>query len=209
VSSVLVLGAAGRTGRLVVTRALALGHDVTAGVRTPEAFASAELPEGAGRLAVARVDVRDQESVRAAAAGHDGIVSAVGPTGRRADGLYSATADAVVATGVRRVIVMTSAGVRHDDPGFALWYRVAARALLRELYGDMRRMEELLAAADVERIVVRPSRIHDGARPAGVRVEDGAVPAGGARVHRQDLAEFIARQVDDGRWIGASPTLAE
>ncbi len=208
-SSVLVLGAAGRTGRLVVSHARARGHDVTAGVRSPGTFGGDEEPSGSGRLRVARVDVRDSASVRAAADGVDAIISAVGPSGRRAEGLYSATAEAIVATGVRRLIVMTSAGVRHDDPGFARWYRVAARTLLRELYGDMRRMEATLAAADREWTVVRPSRIHDGERPDSVRVEDGAVPAGGSRVHREDLVEFIAGQVDDDRWVRAAPTLAE
>jgi uncharacterized protein YbjT (DUF2867 family) len=206
---VLVLGAAGRTGRLVVTHAVALGHEATAGVRTPEGFDPAGVDPGIGRITVARVDVRDPASVRAAAAGHDAVVCAVGPPGRRAEGLYSATANAVVAARAARVVVMSSAGVRHDDPGFALWYRVAARTLLRELYDDMRRMEETLAAAGLDWTAVRPSRIHDGERPAAVRVEDGVVPAGGSRVHREDLAEFIARQVDDRRWSGAAPTLAE
>lgn len=208
-SSVLVLGAGGRTGRLVVTHALALGHEVAAGVRTPEGFDPAGGDPEIGRITVVRVDVRDPASVRAAAAGHDAIISAVGPEGRRAQGLYSATADALVAAEVARVVVMSSAGVRRDDPGFALWYRVAARTLLSELYDDMRRMEETIAEAGLDPTAVRPSRIHDGERPTAVRVADGVVPAGGSRVHRVDLAEFIARQVDDRQWSGAAPTLAE
>ncbi|HWO60792.1 MAG TPA: NAD(P)H-binding protein, partial [Umezawaea sp.] len=138
---VVVLGAAGRTGRLVVEEAVRAGHDVTAAVRTPEAYT------GAG--AVARVDVRAPDSVRAAVRGHDVVVSTIGPAGRHAHGLYSDCARALVSAGVGRVVAITSGGVRDDDPNFSFWYRHLIRPLARDLYDDMRLMESILRADGV------------------------------------------------------------
>ena len=52
--NVAVLGATGRTGRLLVTELLVRGHDVTVLVREP-----ARLGELAGRVSVVTGDTRD------------------------------------------------------------------------------------------------------------------------------------------------------
>ncbi len=210
-SRVVVLGANGRTGRSVVEEARRAGHNVTAAVRSPENVDPATDPRP-GTLTVVRADVRDPDDVRAAVAGHDVVVSTVGPPGVRPSRLYSDTAQALVSamtvTGVRRLIAMSSAGVRHDDPDFALWYRVVAGTLLRELYSDMRRMESLVAGSDLDWTFVRPTRITDDAPTGGYRVEDGATPPRGKTITRIDLARFIVDELTVAQWSHAAPTLA-
>jgi uncharacterized protein YbjT (DUF2867 family) len=71
---VVVFGASGRTGRLLVEQALAAGHAVTAFVRDP-----ARLPVTHARLRVVRGDVRDPQRVAEAVAGQDAVLSALGP----------------------------------------------------------------------------------------------------------------------------------
>jgi nucleoside-diphosphate-sugar epimerase len=125
--NVVVLGAAGRTGRLIVAEALRNGHQVTAAVRTP-----ASMPAASG-LRVERADVRDADSLRAVITGHDAVVCAIGAPGRKADNLYSDGARATVAAmqtcGVKRLLAITSVGVRHDDPHHAWWYRSLIRPI--------------------------------------------------------------------------------
>jgi putative NADH-flavin reductase len=77
-TNVVVLGAAGRTGRLIVAEALRSGHRVTAAVRNP-----ASIPATQG-LRVERADVRDTNSLRAVIQGHDAVVSAIGAGGPNA-----------------------------------------------------------------------------------------------------------------------------
>ncbi|GHF64121.1 putative NADH-flavin reductase [Amycolatopsis bartoniae] len=201
-SRILVFGAAGRTGQVVVEEALRAGHEVTAAVRRPR-----DLP-----CEVVRADVLDVESVRAAAKGHDAVVSAIGPAGRKAAGLYSGAARTFTAAlpeaGVSRLVVLSSAGVRHDDPAFALWYRVVARTLLNELYGDMREMESILRESTLDWTSVRPARITDDEPTGDYRVGDGATPAGGREIPRADLARFILGALDEPRWVRSAPTLA-
>src|SRR5690349_15595652 len=91
--NIVVLGAAGRTGHLVVEEALRAGHRVTAAVRTPEAFPATATAAG---LRVARADVRDSSSLYDVIRGHDVVVSAIGPAGRKALNLYSDGARATV-----------------------------------------------------------------------------------------------------------------
>ena len=71
-SKILVLGATGGTGRLIVSQALERGHEVTALVRSPE---KASKLNGA-RLVVG--DVRDEKALREALKGQDAVVSALG-----------------------------------------------------------------------------------------------------------------------------------
>ncbi|MCS7478539.1 NAD(P)-dependent oxidoreductase [Umezawaea endophytica] len=197
---VVVLGAAGRTGRLVVEEAVRAGHEVTAAVRSPAAFTGGGL--------VVRADVRDPDSVRAAVAGHDVVVSAIGPSGRHAHGLYSDCARALVSADVDRVVAITSGGVRDDDPNFSFWYRHLVRPLARDLYGDMRLMEAVLRDSRAEWTFVRPARLLDE-EPTGVyRVLDGETPKGGWQVPRADVARFVVEELDARRWSKAAPTIA-
>ncbi|MFC9440918.1 NAD(P)-dependent oxidoreductase [Nocardia sp. NPDC057030] len=203
---VIVFGAAGRAGRAIVTEALAAGHDVTAAVRDPAKLSAAGLP------AVTRADVRDPDSVRAAVAGHEVVISAIGPAGRHAHGLYSDAARAIVpamrTTGASRLIAITSSGVRRDDPNHALWYRCLARTLMNELYGDMRLMESIISESAVDWTFVRPTRLTDDPPTATYRVQDGETPRGGWKVPVLDVARFIVEELDGHRWSRAAPTLA-
>jgi putative NADH-flavin reductase len=71
-SKILILGATGGTGRLIVDQALERGQEVTALVRSPE---KASWLKGA-KLIVG--DVRDEKVLREALKGQDAVVSALG-----------------------------------------------------------------------------------------------------------------------------------
>lgn len=207
-SRVVVFGSNGRAGRAIVEESLRAGHDVTAAVRDPQ-----RLSVDAGRApVVVRADVRDAGSVLAATAGQDAVVCAIGPAGRTAGALYSTGArtivDAMVDNRVDRLVALSSSGVRRGDPHHPLWYRAVARTVLRELYADMRRMEEIIAASPLDWTVVRPARILDEPATGHLRVGDGANPEAGTGVALGDLARFVVQEVDTPRWSRAYPTLA-
>ena len=201
---VVVFGAGGRTGRLVVEEALRAGHVVTAAAR-----GQLDIP-GARTV---RADVRDPGAVAVAVADQEAVVCAVGPSGRTADGLYSAAARSIVAgmeiAGVERLVAVTSSGVRLDDPHHPWWYRILARTAMRECYGDMRRMEEIVRASGVDYTFVRPARLVDEPATGTVRIVDGANPPHGLRVTRADLARFVVEELTARRWSRAAPTVAE
>jgi putative NADH-flavin reductase len=205
--NVVVLGAAGRTGRLIVAEALHSGHQVTAAVRNP-----ASVP-AAPALRVERADVRDAESLRAVIQGHDAVVSAIGASGRKADNLYSegarATVSAMQAAGVKRLLAITSVGVRHDDPHHAWWYRGLIRPIGADLYADMARMEHIVRDSALDWTFVRPTYLQDREPTGSYRAVDNSTPQGGWRITRTDVARFIVEELDAHRWSRQAPSLAE
>jgi uncharacterized protein YbjT (DUF2867 family) len=214
VSAVVVFGASGRTGRLVLQRALEEGHRVTAAVRRPDTLADLDLRwANTGRWRVAIADVRDAPAVRAAVAGQDAAISAVANHGRHPDRLFSqgtrSIVDALTQAGVRRFVCISSRGVNDRDPYLPLLYRRVVRPLLlRDVYADMRSMEELVRASALDWTLVRPARLVDTPARGTYRVEDGHNPPGGWTLARADLAAFALDQLRSTSWIHRMPTLA-
>ncbi|MEU4220230.1 SDR family oxidoreductase [Actinoplanes sp. NPDC026623] len=205
--NVVVLGAAGRTGRLIVAEALRGGHRVTAAVRDP-----ASMPATPG-LRVERADVRDTGSLRAVIQGHDAVVCAIGPAGRKAGNLYSDAARATVAAmracGAHRLLAITSVGVRLDDPHHAWWYRALIRPIGADLYADMARMERIVRDSDLDWTFVRPTHLRDREPTGTYRVSEDSTPEGGRRITRADVARFIVEELEAHRWSRRAPSLAE
>jgi putative NADH-flavin reductase len=208
--NVVVLGAAGRTGHLIVEEALRAGHRVTAAVRTPEKFPATTTTHG---LTVTRADVRDSGSLYDAIRGQDTVVSAIGPAGRKALNLYSdaarATTTAMRNAGCGRYLAITSVGVRHDDPHFSWWYRSLIRPLGQDLYTDMSLMEDIVRATDLDWTFVRPTYLQDREPTGTYRVTDNHTPANGWKITRADVATFIVGEISQHRWSRRAPSLAE
>jgi putative NADH-flavin reductase len=106
-----IFGATGGTGQFVVNEALERGHEVTAMARRPDAIAQRHP-----KLTVRKTDSNDTADLDAAVAGHDVVISTLGPSKMFfADtDVYSGASLNVVRAmerqGVRRLIAVTSAG---------------------------------------------------------------------------------------------------
>jgi len=206
----LVLGASGATGRLLVSAALDRGHDVTALVRDPARHAIAHP-----RLRTCSGNALDAHVVADAVAEQDAVLSVLGTRARtgRVE-IYSAGVRAVLgamsAHGVRRLVVLSAAGVPTLDSPAVPWLfrQVVVPLLARREYADMARMEALLVASDVDWTALRPLWLRNGPSLGNVRVS--AQPFAPARwgVRRSDLATAMIDVVErgtftrQGAWIG-------
>ena len=198
--NIAIFGASGRTGQHVVLQALALGHTVTAVVRSPERFAI-RYP----RLRVAAGDALAPGSFAVALAGQDAVVSALGSGGGlqalRPTRFHTDTArnivDAMSRQGIRRFVGITSVGVEHD-PTTPLWYRTILQPLLRHKYGDMAGMEQVVKESGLDWTIVRPVRLTNGPLTQHYRVAEGTVRNGTA-ISRADVADLIQRLLGDAR----------
>src|SRR3954464_12523989 len=159
---ILVLGATGGTGRLIVSQALARGHQVTALVRSP---AKASDLKGA-RLVVG--DVSDEKVVREALKGQDAVVSALGTPAspfREVTLLSTATralVNAMKAEHVARLVCITGMGAG-DSAGHGgfLFDNVIFPLLLKKVYADKNRQEAIVRDSGLDWILVRPSVLND------------------------------------------------
>ncbi|KUJ42904.1 hypothetical protein ACZ90_67595 [Streptomyces albus subsp. albus] len=194
-----VVGAGGRTGRLVVDLALAAGHTVTAVARTP-----ARLPKFThGTPLTAQADVHRPGALREPLAGQDAVVSTLGTTGRAATTVFSDGARELVtaaeAGGVRHLVMMSSAGLESDHLPFAqrVVTRLVVDRLYREIHRDLARMEAVLAESDTIWTVVRVPMLKDGPPAANPRIAyDRPLPSAGT-VTRATVAAWIVQHLDD------------
>ncbi|WP_214412724.1 NAD(P)-dependent oxidoreductase [Sphaerisporangium fuscum] len=211
-ASIAVVAAAGRTGKIIVEQALAAGHQVTAIARNPDALrVRPGVPADSGtstvaRAADARLTVRAADVLRPGTldgllSGHDAVISALGSAGRGPTTVYSAgTASIAGAMGTtRRLIVLSSAGLAAPadaGPVTRLFTRLLYR-VMRDTYTDMLRMEELLAATDLDWTAVRPTGLTDRPATGRPRASVGATQRVGSRTSRADLAAYILGHLDD------------
>src|SRR5438132_5131391 len=124
-----VLGATGRTGRLVVEQALAGGHTVTALVRSPE-----KLTTGSSNLRVVVGEATDTAAVSRALEGADAVISTLGGNGSVIADSTPALVAAAHRTGVSRVVVLSSFFVERDrlDAVTRLLTGIAMGALIKD-----------------------------------------------------------------------------
>jgi putative NADH-flavin reductase len=113
---IVVFGANGTIGSVIVDEALERGHDVTAAVRSPEKV-QAKHPNL--RVVGARID--DAASVAAAVEGHDAVVDSVGGLGhdnpRISIECMGPLTEGMARAGVRRLLVVGTAGTLEVEPG--------------------------------------------------------------------------------------------
>jgi len=195
---ILVIGAAGRIGRIVVEKALGHGHDVRAFVhQTPLALAHP-------RLEVVSGDVVRFEDVERAVTGCDAVVFAVASGGARDSRIHSEgvghVLHAMAAHEVTRLAAVSAAGVfARKDPHLSVGFKAMISTVLRATYDDLERMEQRVAASGVSWTIVRPVGLSDAPSTGHYRVSlDGSILPKSARIPRTDVASVLLKAVETG-----------
>jgi putative NADH-flavin reductase len=112
---IVLYGASGMIGRLLLSEALGRGHPVTLVVRDRQRITTPK-----GRVLVVEGDVLDATSVAAAVKGHDAVLSAVGPTPEIIAGAARSLIEGLTRAGVKRLVVVGGAGTLEVAPGVLL-----------------------------------------------------------------------------------------
>lgn len=206
---ILILGATGPTGTHAVERALAAGDDVAVLVRRPAA-----LGEMAGRVTVFTGDATSASDLATAMAGRDATISALG-RGKsiRAHGLFTRAADAVVeaaqATGVGRLVWMSSFGVGDTYTSANPLQKVMYRTFLRDIYADKADAEVAIRASDLDWTLVYPTVLTHGPARGIYRVSDRVEMPLAARISRADVAAFMVDAAHTDMWIGRDAVITD
>jgi putative NADH-flavin reductase len=202
-----LLGGSGRIGRHVLDWALTDGHAVTALARDPRS-----LPIIPGVRVVAG-QATDAAAVAEVAAGADAVVSALGPRGAKTPALLATAGGAIVAAmdkaGVSRLVCVSAAGafIDGDEDIGALTKLIVPRVFSKQ-FADVRGMEAVVSASDLDWTLVRPTRLVNTAQTGRYRVRPDFPPVGGRTIARSDVAHFIATVLTDDSWVRSRPALA-
>jgi uncharacterized protein YbjT (DUF2867 family) len=203
---VLVLGATGGTGRLIVRDAVAKGHSVVALVRSK---ASANLPDAR----MIEGDARDEAALARAMDGCDTVVSALG-TGigfRKVDLLTVAThalVTAMMRNGVRRLVCVSALGVGDSrGHGGFVFDRLFLPLLLSQAYKDKERQEAAVRASALDWVLVRPAMLTDDPARGSARAFTDLAGVKGGKIARADVARFVVEQLTTDTWLRRTPVL--
>ena len=205
---VLVLGATGGTGRLIVHDALEKGHSVVALVRSKARaldFPGADLIEG---------DACDEGALMRALKGCDAVVSSLG-TGVSPFSEVSVLTEATRAllpamsrSGVRRLVCISALGVGDSrGHGGFVFDRLFQPLLLRYAYKDKGCQEAAIRTSSLDWVLVRPAMLTNDPARGSVRAIVDLADVNGGKVARADVAQFVVEQLAKDTWLKQTPVL--
>ena len=204
---VLIIGATGATGRVLMREALEQGHEVTALARNPSALA----PED-HRPRVLQGNALDASQVEAAVADQDAVLSALGTRSSRPTTLFSQSTHNLISAmnkhGVRRLVCITGigAGDSKGHVGF-LYDRIMLPFVVKNIYEDKNRQEEAIKQSDLDWVIVRPARLTDEAAKGEYRVYLGGSYTA-KTISRADVAAFMLAQLTDDTYVHKMPVIS-
>lgn len=199
---VIVFGATGTVGTLAVTRMLEDGHEVTAFARNPE-----KLKIDAARLSRVAGDAMSREDVSRALPGHDAVVITLGAGMSRKSRIRSEgtlnVMEAMREHGIRRLICQSTLGAHESWSNLNFfWKRIMFGLILRPVFLDHERQEDMVRASGLDWTIVRPGAFVDGPAKGGFREDikpgDRALTL---KIPRADVAGFLAGQLSDLRYL--------
>jgi len=190
-----ILGATGKTGGALVAQAVAHGHFVTTFGRSPFA--------GADRAKVLSIsgNPMNEPELADALPGHDAVLSVLGTRGLRAtrvlDESSRATIGAMQKTGVRRLVILSSALL---DKNIGVVDRIVGRTILRHFSSDQRAMEKVVSASKLDWTILRPSRMTNSA-PEGKATATLSEPptSAGMQIRKEEVARVMLDVVENGK----------
>ena len=202
---VLVIGAGGRTGRAVVERAAAAGHEVTAFVRRAGDY---EGPD----VRVIEGDATDRTDIDAAVIGQDAVLDTVGgKTPYKATTLEASIAGAVVSSmrqhGVRRLVVTSMLGEGDSEANTPIYARLLLATFLRGANKDKAAMEAGVEASGLDWVILRPAILSDDPAKGRVQVFDASTGEKAHKITRADLATFMVAQLSSDEHLHRAVTI--
>ena len=201
-----IFGASGATGQLLTQRCLAAGHSVTALLRRPESFALRD------RVRVVRGSAFDAAILRETVAGSDVVLSALGARSLRKEDVLEHAVPLIVAamkqTGVKRIIALGSAGALADSlkkqPAWRRWIveNIVYKTMLKWPVASQISQYTTLSSSGLDWTMVMPPMLTNAAGRGVYRIDGEALPRNGSKISREDVADFMMKQIDSREWVG-------
>jgi putative NADH-flavin reductase len=215
-SSILVLGATGRTGEHVVNYAVSKGHSVTALVRDPAKLGSRE------GLTVVEGTPESQDDISTAIQGTDAVISALGNV-RTSDMPWAKpvsprhfmteatrkTVRVMKANGVRRIVIVSALGVGDSLSVTPAYLRLTVKFTnLGTTYADHNELDAEIRQAGVDWTLLRAVLLTNSPNARRLQVRFVPDKPAGMRISRREVAQFAVDALADGTLIGRAPIIS-
>jgi len=203
---VLVIGAAGKTGRAVVEQAVAAGHQVTAFVHTADGYKASDVR-------VIEGDAADSTQMDAAVLGQDAVLDTIGgKTPYKATTLESSAAVTIITSmqrnDVRRLVVTSMLGVGDSEANTPIYDRLLVSTFLRGADKDKAAMESAVESSGLDWVILRPAILSDDPAKGDVQVFGIDTDEKAHKITRADLASFMIAQLSSDEYLHQAVTIA-
>lgn len=205
---VVIFGASGRVGKLLVQEALYRGHEVTAVLmRKGEML----FPDS---VHVVEADVHDAAAVEAAVAGKDIVLSALGSWGtKEQDILVSAMRCIVPAmkkNNIRRIVSLTGADTRHAGDKRSIsscFMEYVLKFIAPQVYEDGQEHIRVLSESELDWTVIRSPRMKEGLVKK-YKLDIKSTQAW-HNISRLTIVRAMLDQLESDRFFQAAPIIKE
>jgi putative NADH-flavin reductase len=214
-----IFGASGGTGRILARKCLEAGYEVTALARRPESLDNLKNGLGGQRLRVVQGSAFDTAPVEETIAGADAVMSALGAKSPlRNENVLPRAVPVIVSAmekaGVKRIIVLGSAGAKDGAmsraPGWKQWLvkNVVETTLLKWPVHEQRVHYRLLEESGLEWTMAMPPMLTNSRGRGVYRVDGRALPENVSRIAREDVADFMMKQLTEDDWVRQAAYIA-
>ncbi len=197
---ILVMGGSRGIGLAVCRLALSKGHRVRAMSR------KGQLPADIASACEAFIgDARNSEDVARALAGIDVVVQALGVPPSldfilKPVTLFSETTrvllPAMKQAGVDKLVAVTGFGAGDSHDAINIMQRLPFRLIFKNAYDDKSIQEELIAASELEWLIVRPGVLMNCSSSGNYKVLTRSSEWRNGIVGRADVADFIVKRIE-------------
>jgi putative NADH-flavin reductase len=208
---IVVFGASGKTGSLVVEQALETGHEVIAFVRTPGSIKS-EHP----KLKIVVGNLNEKDKLKKALAGADACISTLGGGSLTKHNLAIIEGIGNIISimeeeGVPRIIYMSSIGAGESRYYMPQPVRfLVLDVMLRVPVADHNTNEQRIAKSKLQWTVVRPGGLTDCAKTGNLKYgSEKTKLKGSASISRSNVAAFLLDQLTLSDYVNKSVWLHE
>jgi uncharacterized protein YbjT (DUF2867 family) len=211
-AKVLIIGASRGIGLETVKATLLAGHSVRALARS-----AASIPIQNPALEKVPGSALDSSTIRGALEGVDAVVQTLG-VDMAPRSIFERTilfsqstrilVDAMKITGVKRLIAVTGLGAGDSrGHGGIIYDSVVFPLLLKRVYDDKDVQEWIIGSSGLDWTIVRPGLLTNRPATGRYRILTATEDWRFGVISRADVADFIVRQIDDRKLIGATPLL--
>ena len=215
---ILLLGATGRTGKLLLEQALDHGHIVHALVREKQ-----RITIERDNLTIFEGTPRDVTALQKAMQGCEAVLSALNISRkyefpwsslRTPKHFLSSTMDKVVTLSqrnrIRRVVFISAWGVYETKKHLPGWFRwLVNNSNLRFPYDDHERQEEVLRNSALDWTAIRPVFLTNSNTRKEVFVSGDNEPKPNLYISRKNLAAFMLDVLEKNLYLCQAPVVSE
>jgi putative NADH-flavin reductase len=207
---IIIFGATGGTGKLVVQQALEAGNLVTIVVRNPTTFDFRHH-----NLEIIQGDIFQIATFENAIKGKDVVVSCLGIQKREPTTVYSEGVTNLLKAmgkhGVNRIICLSAGAVIVPPEGSFMtkfFIKNVLQKIFKYLYADMLIMEKILKATRFNYTIVRPPWLRNSKHTGKYRTSINQHLANPTKISRTDLADYIVQNLTNSATFQATIELS-